>query len=210
MPSTATKTINIKEALTVGWQSWKRNFLFFIGVMVLVYLIPAIPVLIQGLVGGFIVELFLLGTALILRRLIWLGLIKIALLVSANQPARLGYLFNQSAKLIKFAVANLIVSLITIVGYLLLIVPGVIWALKYQLVPFLIADKGLGPIAALRQSARLTQGAKLQLFYLLLATTLINFVGALALGLGLFITVPLTIVAQAHVYRQLLAQEESA
>ncbi len=56
------------------------------------------------------------------------------------------------------------------VGLMLLIVPGIYLGLKYQFYGYAIADKGIGPIDALKESDRMTEGAKqnLLIFWLTL------------------------------------------
>ncbi len=53
-------------------------------------------------------------------------------------------------------------------------------------------------------------GAKWDLFLFGLLLGLINFVGALVFLIGLFATIPTTMVAYAYVYRHLAGREASA
>lgn len=60
----------------------------------------------------------------------------------------------------KVFVVSLLYTIVTTVGFFLLIVPGVIFSLMYAVaVPVAVAE-GLGPFAALKRSARLTDGYK--------------------------------------------------
>jgi tetratricopeptide (TPR) repeat protein len=79
----------------------------------------------------------------------------------------------------------------------------VIWAIKYQYFGYLIVDRGLGPVEAIRESARVTDGTKADLFLFGLLIVGINLLGMLALMIGLFVTLPLSLIAYAHVYRRL-------
>ncbi len=97
----------------------------------------------------------------------------------------------------------LLQGLIGAVGFILLVVPGLIWTYKYMFTGFLIVDKGLRPVEALRQSGVLTQGAKMDLCVFSLLLGAINVLGALALLVGLLWTIPTSIVATAYVYRRL-------
>jgi uncharacterized membrane protein len=93
-------------------------------------------------------------------------------------------------------------------GLVLLIVPGIILAIKYVFYDYLIIDKELGPLEALRESSRITGGVKWQLFIFMLLVFLINFAGILFFGVGLLLTIPATTIATAYVYRRLLARVE--
>lgn len=97
-------------------------------------------------------------------------------------------------------------GLATAGGLLLLVVPGVLWGLSFCLAPILAADQALDPLTALHESRRLTQGHRGELALLFLASLGINLLGALALGVGLLVTVPTTTLAWVHACRRLQAQ----
>ena len=105
---------------------------------------------------------------------------------------------------------NLLFLLIILGGLLLLVVPGLIWGVKYQFAPFLIVDRNCGIKAALRESAGITTGVKWELFLFFLLVMGINLVGLLAFGIGIFTTLPATMIAYTFVYRKLLERKESA
>lgn len=88
----------------------------------------------------------------------------------------------------------------------MLIIPGIIWAIKFQYYGYFIVDKGLGPIKALEASSNLTDGVKWDLFLFGLLLTCIDLLGLLCLGIGLFAAIPTTIIARAFVYRRLESQ----
>ncbi len=100
-------------------------------------------------------------------------------------------------------IGQILYSLIIFVGLILLIVPGVIWGLRYSLYPYFIADKKVGPIQALKMSAEATQGAKWELFKFMLVAALIGLAGVFVLGIGLFIAWPVITIAMAAIYRTL-------
>ena len=60
-----------------------------------------------------------------------------------------------------------------------------------------------GTIQAFTKSAEITKGRRLELFWMLFVLTLLSFSGVLALGVGLFVTLPLAQCATAALYRQL-------
>ena len=106
----------------------------------------------------------------------------------------------------KYILSLIIYGLIVLAGLILLIIPGIIWAIKFQFFGYFIVDKGLGPIESLKQSAKITKDTKWTLFLFGLLSGLINLLGALLLLVGLFATVPTTMMAKAFVYRKLLGQ----
>lgn len=106
----------------------------------------------------------------------------------------------------KFVGSSVLVGVIVIIGLILLIVPGIIWALRYLFVPYLVMERKLAPFEALKESARITYGHKWQLFGLLGLIVLINILGALFLLVGLLVSVPVSSLAMVHAYRTLAGQ----
>ncbi len=67
-----------------------------------------------------------------------------------------------------------------------------------------MVDEGIGPVAALRRSEDLAQGADGKLFILLLLVVVANAIGyVLPLGIGLVFTVPMGCVAWALCYERM-------
>jgi len=202
----ANKTFSIKEALAYGWGAAKSNLLLFAGLLVTVWVVGFIPAVINRYVTVTAVAVII---GLVFRLVQWflqLGLFKISLQVVDGKPSAYPDLFSGGPLYVKYLIATVLYGIAVMIGVLLLIVPGVIVSLMLLFYGFLIIDKGLSPIDALKASHLVTKGAKWQLFLFGLATLGLNIVGALCLLVGLFVTVPMTLLALAHVYRKLLAQ----
>ena len=108
-----------------------------------------------------------------------------------------------------FLLAAVLYGLLVTVGLALLVVPGLLWAVTYGFFGFALLDRGLGPIAALRESARMTRGRRLRLLGFGLVLAGVNLLGALALGVGLFLSVPTTFIAAGWAYRHLASRAAS-
>lgn len=100
----------------------------------------------------------------------------------------------------KVLVVTLLYAIITGVGYVLLVVPGVIFSLMYSVaVPAAVAER-LGPVAALKRSARLTDGYKGLIFL----TTFLW--GLVVVGLTLLVTGSFIAAGEADSLAPLLVQ----
>ena len=88
-------------------------------------------------------------------------------------------------------------------GFLLLIVLGIIFVLMFMFTTLIVIDRGLGPIEAMKESSRITRGHRWTLLGLALLVVLVNLLGLLALVVGLLVSVPVSWIALAHVYRVL-------
>ncbi len=85
---------------------------------------------------------------------------------------------------------------------LFFILPGVIVALGLSQAGYLVFDRGLGGLDALKASWRLMIGYRMRLLLLTLALVGINLLGLLALCIGLLVTAPLTAVILAVFYER--------
>jgi len=198
------------EAIRFGWTTTKNNLGFFIALLIVIGLFY--------FVSDFIIELIkdealILSSIMsivfwVLDMVIQMGLIRISLRFCDNEKGEFADLFSCFPLFFKYLFGSILYGLIVVGGMILLIIPGIIWGIKFQFFSCFIVDKGVGPIEALKRSSAITKGAKWDLFLFNLLLGLINLLGAICLLIGLFVTIPTTMVAWAFVYRRLLAQTE--
>jgi len=199
---------NKGEAINFGFQTAKSNIVFFIGVFVIITLIFAATSLLQN-VPNFNqnATTFLIGNILVwvLNVIIDMGIIRITLKFVDLEKPSFSNLFHGSF-LINYVLTSIISGVIIIIGLVLFVIPGIIFALRLHFAKYLVIDKEMGPVDAIQKSWNITKGITWNLFLLTLLLILINILGFIALLVGLFITIPLTIVTNAFVYRKLLSQ----
>ncbi len=235
----ATQKFSLNGALTFGWRIMKRHFWFFIGIFIITILLEIIPNVLAGIVAEQVPTLSLLINlaAGIIGMIAGMGVFKIALKFCDDEPIEIADLFSCAPLFMKYLLGSILYGLIVAAGLILLIIPGLIWAVKFQFFSYCIIDKKLGPIEALKASSRMTRGVKWDLFVFGVVLMLMNSVGFLCLGLAplapilaLFTTayrivqigllcvglglvlamIPTTLVAYAFVYRSLQDPEYAA
>lgn len=196
------------EVINVGWEKMKKHFWFFVGLLIIICLAQTIPTGFANLFKEKIVILYALFiiAAWVIQIIVKIGTVKITLSILDRGEAKLGMLFAFANLFIKFVLGTLLYMVIVLGGLILLIVPGIIWAIKYQFFAYLIIDKNLEPLEAIKKSGEITAGKKGKLFLLCLLFFLINIAGAICLLVGLFVTIPTTMVAMAYVYRKLMGE----
>lgn len=125
-----------------------------------------------------------------------------------SKPTTLKELFSyfDFKLLFRFFLVSLIFNTLCIVGYLLFIFPGIYFNTKYWFAAYIYVDRRTGVIESFKESAKLTQGIKTQLFLLGLLQFLIQLGGLLALVVGLFIAVPINYLSDLYVYRKLTSK----
>ena len=194
------------EAIRFGWETTKSNLGFFIGLLLIVFIIAAFFSGFGSLFEEslpFLSLIFNLGS-LVFNLIISIGFIKVALKFYDGKKGEFGDFFTFTGSLLlTFFAGSLLFGLIIVLGYILLIIPGIILMIKLQFFNYFIVDKDMGPIEALQASWGITKGVKWELFLFMLLLGLLNIAGFLLFIVGLFISIPITILATAYVYRKL-------
>lgn len=202
------KTFTIGDALSNAWRITKSNFLFLVGVVVILFVIQFA----LGWIGEYFSrEVAWLGAVfsiitLLIQVLLNVGAIAIVLkLVDGVQP-KFTELFTTTKPYLQFVFVTILMSIIVGVGFILLIIPGIMLAIGLQFATYLVVDKGMGAVEALKESWEITKGMKWKLFGFALVIWLVNIVGLVLFGVGMLVTIPLTMIAMAYVYRTLEKQ----
>ncbi len=98
------------------------------------------------------------------------------------------------------------IPVLTGAGIVLLI--GFYYLIRLQFYKYIIIEnETITAITALKKSYHLTKGNSVQLIVYIILVVLLNILGAIPLGLGLIITVPLTLLTSAEIYKKLSSQE---
>ncbi|MBI5410244.1 MAG: hypothetical protein HZA14_12855 [Nitrospirae bacterium] len=204
------KKLSIGEAVKFGWAIMKDHIGFFLGLLTVAFLIENLPAIIANFVREALpfISVTLYFASWVLGFVVQMGLIKIGLKFCDGIKGQLDDLLSSFNLLLTFIASSLVYALIMLGGFILFIVPGVIWGVKFSLYSYFIVDKGLGPLEALKASGKATEGAKWDLFLLGGLLGLINLAGALFLLVGLFATIPTSLTAYAYAYRKLTGQAE--
>ncbi len=189
--------IDTGQAIGYGWASVKKDFWYFVGLAIVATIIGGLGNSWKGHPNnwGFL--------SLFLSAWMTCGYVAIALSYQAGKKLPFENLFTNFKPYWGVLASTLLYGIIVGVGILLLIVPGIYFALKYQFVTTLIVDKGLGIGDAFQQSAKMTQGKKMSLLGFDLVSLGVIILGAICLGVGVFVAIPVLWLANIVVYRQL-------
>lgn len=108
---------------------------------------------------------------------------------------------------ISVVLAGVLLEIVVAVGFVLLIVPGIVLAVRLAFVPFLVVDEGLGAIQALQESWRRTSGYSWTLFGAALLAIVIVIVGLILLIVGTIPATMLVYLAFASLYAAITARK---
>jgi uncharacterized membrane protein len=106
--------------------------------------------------------------------------------------------------------ASLLVNVIILVGFILLIVPGIIFACKLAFVHYLVVDEKMGAIEAIKGSWRMTNGHAWQVFLIGLLAIPISIAGLICFGVGIILAVMWVSLAFASLYHAINLSAEAS
>ena len=193
------------DVLRFSWEATKSRFFFLLGALIVAVFAPFVPLILGLAVGESVPFLSLLFSfaGWLLQMLALLGLVRIFLGICDEEEVNISDLFLCYPYLVRFIVAQLLYVLIVMVGTILLVVPGIYFAIKFAFHPFIIVDEDVRAIESLKRSWAITTGSVWNLILLAIIVMAINFLGMLLLLIGMLFTYPFSMVAAAYIYRQL-------
>ena len=193
-----TQPLNYNLKPTVGssyglsWEVMQKNFLELLLVMV-IYIVASIPAGIgrigieaAGLgAGGILLGLFSLVYGLFVVAPLSYGLAYVFLKVIRGEKFDVSDMFDCfKSNYLNIVLANLLTGAIVIAGLIVFIIPGIIFACKLAFVPYLIMDKKLEVIEAIKTSWNMTKGHAWTIFFMALLAFPIIILGLILLLIG--------------------------
>ncbi|WP_067437922.1 hypothetical protein [Nocardioides jensenii] len=203
------------SAIGYGWKAFTR----FPGALIIAALIVlAVPIAIQvvGVVAGDGSSGFTSGTefefnpmALVLNlastivsMVLGAAMIRLALDVVDGAEPSVGTMFSR-LNLVQVLIAAVVLGIVTTIGLVLCVLPGLVVMFLTFLTNYFIVGKGEDAFTAIKSSVSLTTANVGQLLLLALLCFVCIMVGALACGVGLLIAFPVITVATAYTFRTL-------
>jgi hypothetical protein len=203
------------EAISLAWATFKVHG----GVLVLSYLLSTF---VTGLVGQIPVFLGVLagtmtgpaGPRIGIQAVGMLlgqisaayfqgGLTRIWLAVARGETPAFGTLFTGADRFLPILLLNFLMMATLVLGFALLLVPGVILYLGLFAAQFYVIDAGMGPADAMKASWAATRGFKGEIFLLMLGGAGLGVVGLLMCCVGTLVTFPVYFLATAIVFTRL-------
>lgn len=207
------KTFSIKEALSYGWNALKQDPVQWIFLVIGVSFLITAPSMVFDWVsdGRAPVLSGVLSLATGLASIVLqIGITWILLAHIDGKEWTWRDLYRHYSLFLNFLVASILFGLIVAGGLILLIVPGIIFAVMFGQYSYVIVDKGVGPIEALKQSKRITSGVRWKLLGFHIVSFFVVILGFIALLFGALIAIPVTTIAAVWVYRAIERQTNPA
>jgi len=177
------------EAIKTGWQKWKQRGWYFMGLSAAML---GLTILVAG-------DAFMSALVAVL----YVGLLAVMLEHYRGNTVQFDDLFIFDRRLIDYAFVTVIKTVIILLGFVALIVPGVYFALRFMFAEMFVVDKGMRPLEAMRASTDFTTGHKWRLLWFSFVAMLVFLLGLAFFGVGIFIAMPVVMLAMIHIYETL-------
>lgn len=151
-------------------------------------------VLVYGLVLLLQVVVHLVGN---------LALINGGLMAAKGQTFRFAQLFDETRQLFNLLGLHIFAAMAILLGLLAFGIPGIYLSVGYWFSAFVLVDRKVAFLDAMAGARRLVTPHWFDVAALLLVIAAISAVGVLAVGVGLFVTVPLAVCIGAAGYLKL-------
>lgn len=200
---------SIKESIRVGWEKTKANFWKSVAIIFISLSIPFLMQILSALIErdssllSFPIYMAIIVAGVYLSIALKIGATKLFLRIYDGENPEIKEIFNTYGLFWRYLGQSILYSLIVVGGMILLVVPGIIFAIMYSFASIIIVDANIGIKASLKESKAITNGSKWKLLGFFIVIGLINILGYIALGVGIFVTIPITTFAMIHIYREL-------
>ncbi|TFE23999.1 DUF975 family protein [Cohnella luojiensis] len=195
MPTNAELRAMARGSLSGNWTSAVLHMLLYC--------------VIQGVIQYFIEEMPFVGWVgnLLVSGALTFGLVSFYLLISRGEKPETSVLFSGFNRFVNTFLLSLLMSIFTILWTLLLIVPGIIAALRYSQAYYILRDNPeIGAMEAIRRSKALMDGQKGKLFMLTLSFIGWFLLTILTLGIGILWLAPYVYTAFGHFHNSLISR----
>ena len=168
----------------------------------------------DGLSGGFfgvamILSLLFSAASWVVQLIVQSVIVKGSLDVTRGRPLDLGSA-TSGINWGQVIIASLIIGVMTFVGLLLCILPGIAVIFFTFFTLFFVIDRGEDAVTAIKSSFTMVKDNAGVLLLFFLAQIAILIAGACALIVGLLVAIPVVVLAQAYTFRTLTGEQVAA
>ena len=172
-----------------GWSTMSKYFLELFLVTIVMGAI-AIPMFLINAVEDYhspaviLLKIFAMAYGIFIIGPLQYGVANVFLKAVRREPFQVKEIFDVFENYLNIILANLLVAAIVIAGFFLLIIPGFIFIVKLAFVPYLVMDKGLDPVEAVKKSWNMTRGVSWTIFFMGFLSIFIYIGGFICLLVG--------------------------
>jgi hypothetical protein len=177
--------------------------LYLVGMLVVMIplgMLAGVPTSTTGILANSLLQQVLLSAVVMP---ITAGLTIIAIKHSIGRSHTVGEVLGHYGKVIPLLITIILMYVMIVIGFLLLVLPGIYLGVAYYFAIPLVVEKNMGPWEALETSRKAVSKHWFGFFGLFFCVGLINIVAIIPLGLGMIWTVPMSLLAYGIAYRNM-------
>jgi hypothetical protein len=198
----------ISEAFKTSWKCVKSQIWVLAGLLIGYTIISLILSLLTGPTqGSWAGEIIVTIINIVIACIFSLGYTKNMFQALDGEEPQFSAYGQESRKIIKYFIAEILFTIIFVIGLCLLIIPGIYIALRLQFFTAFIVEDNAGIVESFKRSWAITKGQGLPLFWVLLTQIGITLVGLILFVIGIFIAIPVIYMMYCYIYRKLVALE---
>jgi len=205
--------IDLGDVMGRAWRIYKANFWPCFGTGFLYMVLNNIVSQGAGYVArqsGGIEGLALNLFATVVSLFLTIGILTYMLKVARGEPRSVADLFGGGALLLPGLGISFLYILAATIGFILLIIPGIIVLLMFSQAFMILIDRETGVIDSLKLSAQVTKGNKLTLFAIGFVSSVLSILGVLACFVGIFFVSPYLFLMATVGYLMMTGQSTAA
>ena len=203
--SPVTPVPGVGSSYSNGWKQLKKYFLELLLITV-IGIVIGVPL---GLfrvdaetagAGAAILGIFGFAYSILLVQPVDYGVSFANLRAARGDKLEIKDMFEAFKNYVNVVLANILAGAIIIIGLVLLIVPGIIFACKLAFVPYLVVDRKMEAIEAVKESWRMTGGHAWKVFFIGVLAVLLAIAGLICFGVGIIFAIMWIRLAFASLY----------
>lgn len=198
-----------------GWeQLWKHFIILFI-IGVVVAIVTASSSLLSsaadamGAGSGVFLGLWAGALSVLVNGPMTYGFWFTYLKAARDEPPDVSDAFQGFRDYWNVVLASVVVTIVVVIGFFFFIIPGIYLACKLSFTPFLVMDRQMRAIDAMKESWRMTRGQAAKVFLIFLLGIPIFCAGLVVLIFGAVISAMWIGLAHASLYHAVSAQDAS-
>lgn len=197
MNDTAEKTIILTptagSAYGLGWRRLKKSFLDLFLIIVIVAAVYVPLGMIESLdgretPGGVLLKMFSFAYLVLLLMPLDTGASWVFLKGVRGEKIDVQDMFSVFENYVNVVLAGLLAGAIIGLGMVFLLVPGIIFACRLAFVRYLVMERKLEPVEAVKESWRMTRGHANQIFLTGVLAFFVFIAGLLCFGVGVIVS----------------------
>ena len=201
--------LEVGPAIGYGWKKFTENvgpfIILMIAVFVAVIVIQVVQTVLTPSSTGFLAlfwSALIAAVGYVAVSIVQAGVWRAGLAVTRGE-APSPEMLVKTENIVPYILTQILVGIGVFIGFILCVIPALIWLIFVAYAPLLALDKGLSPGEAIKTSIDWVKGKFGEVFLILLVAYLVQLAGACLCGVGLLVSTPVSLVAIVYSYRAL-------